>query len=148
MRSIYKTVAIILVLCLFAGAGVAYAKQISSLPQNQKLIDSYALTMEKIRKFDEVSDLLEAAYPEKKGDDDATDSEQPLEKQWLDVEKQDTKGIFRKAGMSARDFVLTVTTIMQTTIDVELKEKPRSATNAANVELIKKNRAEIEAIMK
>lgn len=143
----YKTVANVIVFVLFAGASAAFA-QISDLPQNQKLIDSYVLTMDNIRKFGEATDLFNKEYGDKTEDDEANAPEQPLEKQWQKIEKLDTKGILRKAGISARDYVLTVTTVMQTTIDVELKEKARTLTNAANIEFFKKNRAEITAIMK
>ena len=59
--------------------------------------------------------------------------EEPLANQWTAIEQADTAGILRKAGISARDYLMTLTVILQTMIDVTLNEKPRSEINKAVV---------------
>jgi hypothetical protein len=93
--------------------------------------------------------LFHARESEKAEDglDTAEQREEPLVKQWLAIEKADTTGILRKTGISARDYVLTLTVLMQTTFDAQLNVKPRTATNAANIAFYKKNRAELEKFL-
>ena len=133
------TTALALGVWLIAAAAQA---QISSLPENQKLIDGYTLTMDNIRKVAVANQMFKATN-KKAADEGDNAVEQPLSKQWEKIEKGDTTGILPKVGISARDLMLTLTTVMQTTIDVQLKAKPRTATNAANMEMFKKNQAEI-----